>query len=281
MNDLFTPEAVHHSAGLSSVELRLLGQQGWTGPYSLLSCEGVAWARHSRKKADVNFRRKNLLRTQRQNNAFSQSPWHKSMHAYLPSFCEIASHPAIVSRIVSVLGRDVIAWGVGISTVRPGQRHRWHVDVERQRWPGVTIFLGLKDISQKSSMKVISGSHRIAPSPQMIGVDDDVDALATSRRLDPRSELVTVAIKEGEFFIFDGRLWHGTHNTSWKWRSAVIAQYARPDAPIAIPLNYDEGGRVFKLLGDSAFIEFGSVVSAVECAERALKILKFLAAPLM
>ena len=119
------------------------------------------------------------------------------MHAYLPRFCEISSHPAIVSRIVSVLGRDVIAWGVGISTVRPGQRHRWHVDVEHQRWLGVTIFLGLKNISQKSSMKVISGSHRIAPSPQMIGVDDDVDALATSRRLDPRCELVTVEIKEG------------------------------------------------------------------------------------
>jgi hypothetical protein len=78
------------------------------------------------------------------------------MHAYLPRFCGISSHPAIVSRIVSVLGRDVIAWGVGISTVRPGQRHRRHVDVEPQRWLGVTIFLGLKNISQKSSMKVIS-----------------------------------------------------------------------------------------------------------------------------
>jgi hypothetical protein len=32
VNDLFTPEAVQHSAGLSSEELRLLGQQGWTGP---------------------------------------------------------------------------------------------------------------------------------------------------------------------------------------------------------------------------------------------------------
>ena len=41
MNDFFTPEAVHHSAGLSSEELRLLGQQGWTDPYSLLSSEGI------------------------------------------------------------------------------------------------------------------------------------------------------------------------------------------------------------------------------------------------
>jgi non-heme Fe2+,alpha-ketoglutarate-dependent halogenase len=240
VNDLFAPEAVHHSSGLSGAELRLLDQHGWTGPYPLLSSEGVARAWRSSKRADIRFRRKNLLRASRSYDAFSQRPWYKSMHAFVPTICEVASHPAIVSRINSILGPDIITWGVSISTVRPGQRHRWHVDVEHQRWRGVSIFLGLTNISKKSSLKVISGSHRIATSPQMIGVDGDIGTLATSRRLDPSCELLTVDIKEGEFFIFDGRLWHGSHNTSWKWRSALIAQYACPDAAIAIPLNYDE-----------------------------------------
>jgi hypothetical protein len=237
---LFTCEAASHSTGLSSGELRSFAQRGWAGPYPLLSSEGVAWACQSYKNAHIRFRRRNLLRTLYQSDAFSRTPWHKSMHAYLPSFCEIASHPAIVTRVASVLGPDVIAWGVGMSRVRPGQRHRWHVDVEHVRWPGVTIFLGLKNTSLASSLKVICGSHRIAQVPQAIGVDDDTGALTTCKRLDPDCELVTVKVKEGEFFLFDGRLWHSSHNTRWKWRSAIIAQYARPDAAIAIPLNYDQ-----------------------------------------
>jgi hypothetical protein len=240
VNDSFAPEAVHHVSGLDGEELGLLEQQGWTGPYALLTPEGVAWALRGRKHAGIRFRRKNLLRVPRRDDAFSRRPWHKSMHAYVPTLCEIASHPAIVNRIASILGPDVIAWGVSTSTVRPRQRHRWHVDVEHERWRGVTVFLGLTNISRRSTLKVISGSHRIPTSPQTIGVCSDMDALAASRRLDPSCELVTVEVREGEFFIFEGRLWHASQNTSWKWRSAIIAQYARPDAAVAIPLSFDE-----------------------------------------
>jgi ectoine hydroxylase-related dioxygenase (phytanoyl-CoA dioxygenase family) len=44
----------------------------------------------------------------------------------------------------------------------------------------------------------------------------------------------------GEFFIFHGWLWHGSHNRTWRVRTALIAQFTRPDAEVAVPLTYDE-----------------------------------------
>jgi ectoine hydroxylase-related dioxygenase (phytanoyl-CoA dioxygenase family) len=94
------------------------------------------------------------------------------MHAYLPAYGRLASHPAIVARVASILGPDVIAWGMTTSTVRPGQRHRWHVDVEHRRWPGVSVFVGLRNMARGSSLKVISGSHRLEESPGDGGLGD-------------------------------------------------------------------------------------------------------------
>ena len=86
---------------------------------------------------------------------------------------------------------------------------------------------------------MISGSQDLAVLPQSLGKLSDDAALAESRRWQPASELITMDLKPGEFFLFDGRLWHGSRNRGWRSRSAIIAQYARPDARIAIPLSFD------------------------------------------
>ena len=48
--------------------------------------------------------------------------------------------------------------------------------------------------------------------------------------------------------------------------AGTMAQLRARPHEVLTPLVDRRGGRVFKLLGDSAFIESGSVVTAVECA---------------
>jgi Phytanoyl-CoA dioxygenase (PhyH) len=236
--DMFLPEA--HASGLSTQELVRFDEDGWVGNYPLLTRDGIAELFRSRRRGARHFLRKELERHSQDDLIFDRRPWFKSMHAYLPAYCRLALHPAIVARVASILGPDVIAWGVATSTRRPGQRHRWHVDVEHRRWPGVSVFIALRNVARGSSLKVISGSHRVDNPPGPSGLTSDEQVLAACRKSRPASELVTVELREGEFFIFDGRLWHGSHNRTLRTRTALIAQYARPDAEIAIPLNYDE-----------------------------------------
>jgi non-heme Fe2+,alpha-ketoglutarate-dependent halogenase len=162
------------------------------------------------------------------------------MHAFLPLVAQVAAHYAIVDRVSSVLGPDIIVWGASISTARPTQQHRWHVDVEHARWPGVTVFVALENVSDKSTLKVISGSHRFPLLPQEVGELRDKDVIALGRTLNPSAQLTSVLLRPGEFFIFDGKLWHGSRNMSWRKRSALLIQYCRPDARVAIPLTFDE-----------------------------------------
>src|SRR5947208_2663171 len=48
--------------------------------------------------------------------------------------------------------------------------------------------------------------------------------------------------------------------------AGTMAQLRARRHDVLMPLVSQHGGRVFKLMGDGAFIEFSSVVNAVECA---------------
>jgi len=232
-------EVARHAEGLSAAELALFEWNGWIGSYPLLTRDEIAELLRG-SRGGPRFLRKGLDRFAEDEGVFDRRPWYKSMHAYLPAFARLAAHPAIVARLASILGPDIIAWGMATSPLRPGQRHRWHVDVEHRRWPGVSVFIPLRNIAPGSSLKVVNGSHRIEDAPPTAGRLSDAAALAAARRWQPASELATVDLGVGDFFIFHGRLWHGSHNRTWRFRTALIAQYARPDAEIAIPLTYDE-----------------------------------------
>jgi quercetin dioxygenase-like cupin family protein len=59
--------------------------------------------------------------------------------------------------------------------------------------------------------------------------------LSWARARDPLAKIVQLDISDGEAVIFDGRLWHGSHNISSKERIALLLQYAAADMPIRIP----------------------------------------------
>ena len=76
--------------------------------------------------------------------------------------------------------------------------------------------------------------------PQTLKVSNDFEALTQAKKRISSYEIQTISMSEGEFFIFDGLLWHGSINTSNLTRLAAIAQFSSTSERVGLPLSFDE-----------------------------------------
>lgn len=172
---------------------------------------------------------------------FDAKPWFKSLHAISPEFFNLAAHPVILESVRAVLGNDILVWGVSVLKRQPGQVHRWHIDVEHIAWKGVSVFVGLSGVRpHQSSLKFITGSHRFRRGPNYeLGEGDDV-ILAQARGADPECAMDYPAMGDGDFIMFDGPMWHASHNSTSETRYASIIQYTSPSETVAVPLTWND-----------------------------------------
>src|SRR5438128_1406551 len=181
----------------------------------------------------------------------SQAPldWDKGMAATSRAYYEIATRPEILDVVSELLGGEVILWGASIQRRVPSAVHPRHSDIECSDpdCRTVAVWIGLEHTTPRSSLLVLSRSHRFGVTVQQVrqenGKERDEfgtdDLAGWARERDGRSELVRLGVTDGEALFFDGRLWHGTHNVSRRTRRALLLQYAAPDTAIRIPdLNY-------------------------------------------
>lgn len=234
------PSDADLTKGLDAGELARFGRDGWVGTYPLFDAAGVDRLSRLRDPTLAHITLPGQMTQAMNPQAFERRPWFKSMHALVPEYHDAACHPAIVRRVASILGPDVIAWGLTLTRSPPGGVHRWHVDVEHLRWPGVSVYIGLVNSDLDSALQVLTGSHLMPEKPQAYGVNDDAGALAAVQPTVPAAEALRIPVEPGEFFLFDGRLWHGSHNTGANVRLAMIIHYSRPDVRVQIPLNFDD-----------------------------------------
>ena len=181
----------------------------------------------------------------------SQAPldWDKGMAATSRAYYEIATRPEILDVVSELLGGEVILWGASIQRRVPSAVHPWHSDIECSDPDCRTVaaWIGLEHTTPRSSLLVLSRSHRFGVTVQQVRQEsgkerDEIgtdDLAGWARERDGRSELVRLGVTDGEALFFDGRLWHGTHNVSRRTRRALLLQYAAPDTAIRIPdLDY-------------------------------------------
>jgi len=171
--------------------------------------------------------------------------WFKSQATRSRAFYEIATHPAITRVVASLLGEDLLLWGSTIEARPPGAVHPWHTDMETAASSGhaVSVWIGLEHTDRDSSLRLVPYSHRFGATVQEVrgqhGVSRDAvrdgDIECWARERDARSSVASPSVQDGEAIFFDGRLWHGSHNTSSKVRQALLLQYAHPDLEIRIP----------------------------------------------
>ena len=146
-------------------------------------------------------------------------------------------HPAIVDRLVGLMGEDILAWGMCFLERHPNERFLWHTDIEHVAWPGISVCLGLEGMTPRSSLIVAEGSHLVPYNPQDNGISNYRAIMDHVRSYSANARLVQVPLHPGQFFLFHGKLWHASHNTSNGTRTSAIIQYSPSSARIAIPLS--------------------------------------------
>ena len=172
--------------------------------------------------------------------------WSKGHAVSSSLFFELATKPAIVDKVVELLGGNVMLWGARLAYRKPGHVHPWHTDIETasEEARSVTVWIGLKNTNQQSSLQLISRSHRFGCCIQQCAHKDGKNRRETAtqdvvdwgHRIDPSSELLQPAIADGEALFFDGRMWHGSSNSNATGtRVALIFNYATPTTRIRIP----------------------------------------------
>jgi hypothetical protein len=215
-----------------------LQAHGWSGPYRLLADAEQRTLLAECLRIRDRFSMPTNSRSHDQHTGFLARRWFKSMHVFSAPLLSLVRRPEIVSRITPILGPDVIAWGCTLIQRSPGQTHRWHVDVEHLAWKGATVFVGLQN-SRHAGLKFMNGSHMQDLVPQVDRIQSDLEALRVAQLRDRASTISEPMIDDGSFVLFDGRVWHSSHNQSPADRYSVIIQYATASARVRIPMNWD------------------------------------------
>ncbi len=180
---------------------------------------------------------------------FAQHPepavWDKGRAVTDPFFHHLATHPAILSLLTQVLGENVILWGANAINRKPGRVHLWHTDIESAARAGfASIWIGIENTSRESGLLFASRSQAFGKSIQQVAHEHGVRRGAVSseavlewaREYDADAALVQPDVQDGEALLFDGRIWHSSHNTRQTGeRVALLLQYAAADAPVHMP----------------------------------------------
>jgi quercetin dioxygenase-like cupin family protein len=231
----------HSSAGLRSVQASArpadaddtgagIGSAGFVGPLLFLTpAECAALAAH----LDRHDRRAPL-------------DWWKGHAATDRLLYELAADPRLLALLRPLLGNDIVLWGAQTITHPPGSKHPWHTDMESAGSEGgvVTAWLGIRNATQYSGLRFVSGSHRFGLSVQEALASRNEDRktitdeaiLEIAHAIDPAARIVEPEVETGELMLFDGRAWHASRNDApLGARTALLLQYAAAATPVPMP----------------------------------------------
>lgn len=186
--------------------------------------------------------------------------WPKGIAASDRLFYDLATDPALVALIRPLLGDDLVLWGATIVERAPGAVHHWHTDIESSGPDGrfVSVWIGLENAARASALKLVARSHTFGAPVQRVAhengvrrgqvVDEMVAAWARGRH--PMAGIVQPEVSDGDAILFDGRMWHSSHNTLAEGRRfAVLLQYAAAGTPLFIP-DFDQLEWPFRFTAD-------------------------------
>jgi ectoine hydroxylase-related dioxygenase (phytanoyl-CoA dioxygenase family) len=150
---------------------------------------------------------------------------------------DLCTHPAIVERMASLFGPDLILWRSNLFVKEPGGKEiPWHQDINY--WPiepplNVTAWMALDDVTTENAcVQLIPGSHRSqiphVAVPHEADVDADFAEMADPAHVDA-SSLINMQLLPGEFFLFTERLLHHSDpNRSGRRRAGLAIRVTLP-----------------------------------------------------
>lgn len=209
---------------LSPAQVEQFHREGWLGPFTLLERDEMLRLR-PQVEAAVAARPPDGLNEHHgagHNRYLDQAViWH------------LASHPNLVGRACSLVGRDLLLWRTNFFTKEPGGKEiPWHQDWNY--WPiepaiVVSAWLAIDDVTvENSCVQVIPGSHRKVLNHISAGSEMLFNQQADTHGVD-MSTKVDIPLQAGEFFLFNERtLHHSEPNRSNKRRMGMAIRMITP-----------------------------------------------------
>ncbi len=168
----------------------------------------------------------------------------------------VARDASILDTVKAILGtRDWVMWGANIRRATPNQAQVWHVDLESLLWPTVTVAVGLEGCTPQSATWCIPGTHRLRKAPPLT----EAGVLAQGR---PEQ---IAGFGDGNFYVFDARVWHQGDPANSRERVVLFTHYQRAADP-RIPLMLDYVGQTW---ASEASPYFTTVAADQLCTDRA------------
>jgi mannose-6-phosphate isomerase-like protein (cupin superfamily) len=172
--------------------------------------------------------------------------WEKGQAASDRFIFDLATRPALLARLRSLLGNDILLWGASLITREPNEIHPWHSDIESSTLNGgfVSVWIGIDNTSRDSALQLIAGSHAIGKPVQQVAHANGVrrgnasadTVLDWARKIVPTAEFIQPMMSDGDALFFDGRLWHGSWNTRAEGtRTALLLQYVAAGTSVRMP----------------------------------------------
>lgn len=244
--------------GLTSQQVELFKKNGFAGPFDLYSEEDALLIWNQALIEMV------TSRTKPHNSTIINYDRHLDCN----TLSKHISHPAIVHKLRSLIGDDVICWKTNIFEKQPGESGTgWHqVEThmlyasETSAYPSLkyteetdkparelTVWTAFSPASKENGcMRFIPGSHEkwfydetrpLAHNVQSRSHDFfgyNYSELQLDKNWDPnKSEIVDMEMKPGQFVIFTSKCIHGSQpNTSEVKRLGYASRYVPPSVKI-------------------------------------------------
>jgi non-haem Fe2+, alpha-ketoglutarate-dependent halogenase len=212
---------------LTNDELKLFENQGYVGPFDLP------------QKALDDFGDLETI-TEVLNGELPQDA-RRNQHVCSRSLDQLATHPAILERLKSILGEDIVLWVAHVLSRPPNDPGQiWHSDTINQFLRGVHVSIAITDMTKANGcMKLVKGSHLYRASLSaaiefgLIDGKNDQMLLEYADKLAPwhaPHSIEHIELGKGQFFFTWGGLWHGIGpNFTSANRLACVARFARTD----------------------------------------------------
>ena len=158
-------------------------------------------------------------------------------HLDLRAAYELASHPAIVERVASLLGPDILLWHSRFFDKPPGEPPiPWHQDAPFWRLDPmecVSAWIAIDATGPHNGcMEVIPGSHR-NPLPHTLSKGTGRFGIRTKIGQADESRAVAISLEPGQFLLFDRWLLHRSEmNRSSRPRVGLSVRYTTPQVRV-------------------------------------------------
>ena len=223
---LEAPAASHSSPSLQDYaltreEINRFHAEGYLGPFAAVSPEEMAEIRQHIDTAVL------------QKDGPNPNTRLQSRHLDSRVVFDLASSPAIIGRMRSLYGPDLVLWATNFFSKDPGGSEiPWHQDLNY--WPlepliNISAWIAIDDVTiENSCVQLLPKSHK--KSIPHIGSSS---GMAFSEMADPAcfdtAGLVNMELKPGEFFLFNEKtLHHSEPNRSNRRRMGMSVRVTLP-----------------------------------------------------